>query len=267
MSFSPVLPSGGLSGWLFLQRTGPAQQEALANTSSVKRLTDNFKENIAGIQTAEALVADRRLLSVALQAFGLEGDLESKFYIQKVLESNTDDPDSFVNRLADKRYLKMAETFGFGDLLGSKTNRPNFANKIVAAFEAKEFEAQVGEIDPDMRLVLGLERDLSEIANSSSANDTKWFTVMGNPPLRRVFEVGLGLPSSFGTLSIDKQLEVFKDRAQDLFKTDQISELNNSEKLEDISRAFLLRSQLEASPSTGGASIALTLLQSAPRFF
>lgn len=267
MSFSPVLPSGGLSGWLFLQRTAASQQETLSNTASVKRLSDNFTANISNVRTAEALVADRQLLTVALQAFGLEDDLESKFYIQKVLESNTADPDSFANQLADKRYLKMAETFGFGDFAGPRTGLNSFSDEIIDLFETKEFEARVGALDSDMRLALSLQRDLSEVADSTSENDTKWFTLMGNPPLRRVFEVGLGLPSTFGTLDIDKQLEVFKERAENTLKTDVISEMTSPEKLEELTRAFLLRSQLDSAGNASGASIALTLLQSAPRLF
>lgn len=267
MSFSPVLPAGGITGWLFLKRTAASQQETLSNTQSIKRFTEGFKEKIPDIKTAEALVADRGMLTVALQAFGLESDLESKFYIQKVLESDTSDPESFANRLADKRYLKMAETFAFGDLLGPRTGRTGFSDEITELYEAKEFEARVGDIDSDMRLVLSLERDLGEIASATSSNDTKWFTLMGNPPLRRAFEVGLGLPSSFGTLDIDKQLEVFKDRAETFLKTDQIDKIASEGTLEDLTRAFLLRSQLENSVNTSGASIALTLLQSAPRLF
>lgn len=267
MSFLPALPSNGLTGWIFLQRTAQAQQETMSQTPSIKRLTDHFRENIADVQTAEALVSDRRLMTVALQAFGLEGDIDSKFYIQKVLESDTGDPDSFVNRLADKRYLKMAETFGFGDIFGAQTSLNSVSANVISLYESKEFEARIGDIDEDLRLALSLQRDLGEIASDSSSNDTKWFSIMGNPPMRRVFEVGLGLPSSVGTLDIDRQLQVFKERAQSVLKTDQVAEIGSDESLDDVTKTFLLRAQIDNSINTSSGSIALTLLQSAPNFY
>ncbi|MEP5758544.1 MAG: DUF1217 domain-containing protein [Litoreibacter sp.] len=267
MTFVPALPATGLNGWVFLQRTAQSQQEAISENQSVKRLTENFTENIPDVRTAEALVADRRLLTVALQAYGLEDDIDNKFYIQKVLESDPADPESFANSLADKRYLKMAEAFGFGSLLGPSTNLNSFAANVVSLYETKEFEARIGDIDEDMRLALGLERDLGEIASSSSSNDTKWFSIMGDPPLRRVFEVSLGLPSSLGSLDIDRQLEIFKERAQSVLKTDQISEIGTENNIEELTRTFLLRAQIDTSIDTSGGSIALTLLQSAPNLF
>lgn len=267
MSFSPVLPSNGLTGWNFLQRTATAQKSVLAEDPVVKRLTDAFRLRIGDIKTADALVEDRELLSVALTAFGLEEDLDSKFYVKTILEQNTSDPESLANRLADKRYLEMAKAFGFGDLGGPRVRFTGFADQIISDFQANEFEARVGEIDSDMRLALGLEDDLKKIGVSSSANDTKWFSIMGNPPLRQVFETAFGLPTAFGTLEIDKQLEVLKEKSSNILKTDQVSDIVEPEMLEKLTTTFLLRAQLSNTNSSSSGTIALSLLQSAPRYF
>ena len=84
--FQPVIPSGGISGWRFLQRTYDAQLETFGQSAQIQRETDHFKEKIAGITTAEDLVADRQLLTVALGAFGLSDDIDNKFFIKKMLE-------------------------------------------------------------------------------------------------------------------------------------------------------------------------------------
>ena len=44
------------------------------------------------MKSAADLVADRRLLKVALGAFGLEGEIDKKAFIRKVLEEGTDRP-------------------------------------------------------------------------------------------------------------------------------------------------------------------------------
>ena len=69
MSYQPVVPAGGNLGWTFLKQTREAQQEAFDNSSIIARDTDYFRENIGKIQSAEELVADRRLLTVALSDY------------------------------------------------------------------------------------------------------------------------------------------------------------------------------------------------------
>jgi hypothetical protein len=92
-------------------------------------------------------------------------------------------------------------------------------------------------------------------------------TIMGNPPLRKVFEVAFGLPTAFGTLDIDRQLDVLKEKSQNILKSDQVSEILDDESVDKLTETFLLRSQLDTNAGSSSASIALTLLQSAPRFF
>jgi hypothetical protein len=213
------------------------------------------------------LVEDRALLTVALTAFGLEEDIDSKFYIRTVLEQNTTDSESLVNRVSDKRYLEMAQAFGFGDLGGPKTKFTGFADQIIADFETKEFQSRVGQVDGDMRLALSFKNDLLEIGSNEKTNDTQWLTIMGNPPLRKVFEVAFGLPTAFGTLDIDRQLDVLKEKSQNILKSDQVSEILDDESVDKLTETFLLRSQLDTNAGSSSASIALTLLQSAPRFF
>mgnify|MGYP006142551315 FL=1 len=81
--FQPIVPSGGLVGWRFLQRTYESQADNFNQSTQLQRDTEYFRENIASISNAEDLVADRRLLTVALGAFGLDADLGNKFFIKK----------------------------------------------------------------------------------------------------------------------------------------------------------------------------------------
>jgi len=77
MSFTPVIPMTGYAGWAFLSRTLERQQESFVESGTVKRAAEYFRENIGKATTAEALVGDRRLLEVALGAFGLEDDINA----------------------------------------------------------------------------------------------------------------------------------------------------------------------------------------------
>lgn len=261
MSFQPVVPMTGYSGWIFLKRTMAPQQEAYLKSPQIQRDTDYFRENIAKVTTAEELVNDRRLLSVTLEAFGLEADINSKAFIQKVLEEGTLKSDAFANRLADKRYASMAVTFGFGDL-GARTNVSTFADTILAKFAERSFARAVGESDNSMRLALSLETGLAEIVKNATTDTSQWFAMMGDPPTRKVFETALGLPSSFGRLDLDQQLTTFRDRARATFGTDKIADLAGAEHREKMIRLFLIRDEAQQSTFSTGASVALSLLSS-----
>ena len=89
MSYTPAIPLSGYAGWAFLKRTMPTQQASFNAAPQNKRDEDYFREKIGTINTAEQLVNDRRLLRVALGAFGLDKDINNKFFIQKVLQDGT----------------------------------------------------------------------------------------------------------------------------------------------------------------------------------
>ena len=264
MSFQPVVPMSGLAGWRFLQRTNDAQQAAFQNASTIKSDADYFRENIGDVQTAEQLVADRRLLSVALGAFGLGDDINNKFFIRRILEDGIVKSDALANRLADERYKDLSEAFGFGDLPIARTQLTNFAEEIVDRFHQKQFQIAVGNQDNDLRLALNTESAITEIASEEVSNDTKWFRIMGNPPLRQVVETALGLPNSFSQLDLDQQLNVLKDRTASQFGSEDVSQFLESDQVDKLVQRFLLRAQVSSSEINSG-STALTLIQSMPR--
>lgn len=268
MTYQPALPLPGYAGWTFLKRTLPAQTQALQASPEMKRDEAYFREKIASINTAEDLVKDRRLLKVALGAFGLEGDLNNRFFIRKVLEGGTLKADSLANRLADKQYLKLADAFGFGDFATPRNKLSDFADKTIALYRTRQFESAVGQQNGDFRLALNAERELGALAAKSSSNDTKWFTVLGSPPLRKVFETALRLPASIGSIDIDRQLAVFKSRAEGKFGSSDLAQFKDPAKLETLLRSFLLASeQTTYSSTTQPAARALQMLQASSSLF
>ena len=262
MTFQPIVPMSGYVGWRFLQNTLESQQATFNQSQSVARETDYFREKIATIQTAEELVSDRRLLGVALGAFGLDEDIDNRFFIQKVLSEGTADDEALASRLSDSRYATLSDTFGFGETGLPRTGLAFFADAIINRFEVKQFERAVGEQNNDLRAALNLEAGLQGVLSATSGADARWFSVMGDPPLRRVFEYALGLPSSIAGLDLDLQLEQFQSRAQAVFGTRDVSDFTDPEQQEKMIRLFLIRSEAEQVGSFGSGSVALSLLQS-----
>ncbi len=260
--FTPVIPSTGLAGWRFLQRTYDDQFTAFSQSSQLTRATDYFAQKIAGISSAETLVADRQLLEVVLGAFGLQDDIDNRFFIRKVLEEGTTNEDALANRFSDTRYKDLSAAFGLGPGEVPKIQDNDFAQNIIDRYRANSFEVATGAQDDSMRIALYAGRELPELALDDMSNDAKWFTIMGQPPLRAVFEKALNLPSAFGQIDVDQQLVVFKERARAVFGSDEVSQFAAADTIDEIVTKYVVRNQLESfNSASSSASIALTLLQ------
>lgn len=262
MSYQPIIPVPGYSGWKFLNRTLVQQKQAFDKAPDFKRDIDYFKATIGKIDSAEQLVSDHRLLTVTLGAFGLEADIGAKAFIRKVLADGTLKTTALGHRLSDKRYLEMAKTFGFGDFAVPSTKISDFGDRITALYRERQFEAAVGNQDGNLRLAMALPRDLGALARKTSSDATKWFSVMGDLPLRRVFQTAFSLPDSFGSIDLDKQLETLRDKAQSIFGSSTVSQFTDPEKTEKLVKLFLLRSDLaSATAQTARGSTVLGMLQ------
>ena len=267
MSFQPALATGGLAGWSFLNRTLGQQTKAFEKTPEIQRDTEYFEKNISKALTAEDLVSDRRLLRVALGAYGLSDDINSNAFVRKILEGGTQDKEALANKLSDVRYREFSKAFGFGNDGGARTGSKSWARGITARFRQLEFEVAVGNQDQSMRLAMDAKRNMPDIAKLTGKDETRWLKIMGNPPMRQVFETALGLPPSFAQADLDTQVGEFSDRAKRQLGLDSLSDLSDTTVQDAVIERFLIRDQIKTFQVQSSGSVALTLLQSAPRLF
>ena len=261
MTFSPIVPLGGFSGWAFLKRTQVAQKAAFDATATLKREDEYFRKNIGKINSAEDLVADRRLLQVTLGAYGLEKDINNKFFIKRVLADGTLTDGALANRLADKQYEKLSAAFGFGDFSTPRNKLSDFADKTLKLYKERQFETAVGEQNGNYRIALNAERELPNVARKSGSEDTLWYTVLGNIPLRRVLEGAFGLPKSFGTIDLDQQLATMKSRLEARTGSTSLRQFSDPVKVDGIIRQFLVQSDIANASAQSSQGSALELLQ------
>lgn len=262
MTFNPVIPLGGLQGWRFLDRTLETQKTAFSRSTSLAREEAYFRENIGKARTAEALVADRRLLSFALDAFGLGADVNSRAFVRKVLESATGDGSALANRLADKRYRDFARTFGFADPGGPRTTVGATVDRIVSFWRDERFETAVGDVDPGMRIALNARQEIARIAAAPNTDDGRWLAVLGSAPLREFMQTALGLPRAFGSIDLDQQLVTLRRRAGSLLGQEEISGFAAAGAMDKLLRNYFVRSEAPAAASRSQGA-ALTLLSQA----
>lgn len=266
MSFTPIIPINGLAGWAFLSRTRPQQEASFNSAPQLNRDVTYLQEALPKINSAEDLVGDRRMLRIALSAFGLQDDLDNRAFIRKIVEDGTSERGALANRLADKRYLGFAEAFSYLTEPGAVAVPDGLSERITTQFQQRQFEVAVGEQDQNMRLALSLQRELPQIADQFETKSGQWFAILGNPPLREILQTSLGFPKEFARLDIDSQSTRMRAAAQKRFGTSDLAELATPEGLEKITRRFLAMSQLrESQEIMSGAATALILLQGARR--
>ncbi|MEM0942307.1 MAG: DUF1217 domain-containing protein [Pseudomonadota bacterium] len=261
MTFQPLIPTTGIVGFQLLSRTEESQRQVFDQQPAISRDLAYFEENIANATTAEALVSDRRLLRVVLGAFGLDEEIDKGAFIRKILEEGTENPEAFANRLVDPRYTRFAESLGYGNVSGARVGLTSFASDISAAYRERQFEIAVGNQDESLRLALNFRREIQAYATAPDPDGTAWLQVLGDLPVRRVFEGAFGFGSEIGTLEVDRQREEFREQNSRVFGDSSLAVFTDPEVAEQAIRRFLAREAASNGPdaSTPGFA-ALTLL-------
>ncbi len=264
MSFAPLIPAPGLAGWRYLERTLDRQEAAHARAPAALRDEAYFRQWIGQVRSAEELVADRRLLRVALTAFGLGEDINNRAFLTRVFDSDPGDRRSFAGRLTDKRYFEMAQAFGFRDPAGPRILRPGMAEAVLQRAREQRFEQAVGAQDPNMRLALAAQRDLSRLAAQPGGDEARWYTILGTPSLRSVFDTAFGLPREFAALDLDRQVQVLRARTERLTGSAEVAQFTDPARIDRLINRFFVGAQLAEVRQAGNGSATLTLLQAIP---
>ena len=263
MSFAPLLPASGVVGFRLLAATENAQRAVFEKQSEITRDVAYFVTNIADVKTAEDLVADRRLMRVALGAFGLDEEIDKAAFMRKILAEGSEDQDAFANRLVDPRYRRFARAFGFGDTLGARTADVGFATSITDAYQERQFEIAVGEQNDGLRLALNFRREIRAFATSSDPAGAAWFSAMGDLPVREVLEGALGFPSGASQLDIDRQRDEFRELNSKTFGSESLAVFEDPANIDQAITRFLARRSIDEGPSANTPGFAaLTLLSS-----
>lgn len=239
----------------FQNNTWPDKQ------TKAERFVSAIGDKLDQLEQASDLTFSLDLYEATVDLFGLSDQKNERTFIQKILEADPAVQGSILSLYPDQRYTALTKAFDFAGPQAARTYPEGFADSIIGRYSDRQFEFAVGQSDPNLRLALALERELTTVVNAQSSNDGRWFSIMGSPPLRQVFETVFQLPSSFGTLDLDRQLNDFKARAEATFGTNEIKEFLQPARLEEVQRRFLALSQItQGQSSLLSGNVALQLL-------
>ena len=96
-----------------IARDLPKAIERVSDQPVIDRETKYYQETITKVTSIDQFVKDDRLFRYAMKAHGLEDMAYAKAFMVKALKEGVSDPDSFANKLSDKRYAEFVTTFNF----------------------------------------------------------------------------------------------------------------------------------------------------------
>ena len=199
------------------------QLQVVSEQPAVERETEYYLENIGNVKSVDDFLADTRLFNYAMKALGLEDMNYAKAFMRKVLEEGTSDDSSFANSLSDSRYAEFAETFNFESYGEAATTFTKAQQGVVDKYLRQTLEEQAGDDNEGVRLALYFERKADSISN--------FYEILADTALSEVVYTALGLPDSFATADIDKQVEAISERID-------LETLGDPDKLDELLQRF-----------------------------
>ena len=107
-----MLPGlGSLTALVVAQREGAGLQARFEARKDNQAAMARFREAASKHQDVESLLKDRRTLQVVLEAFQLEGEIDKRGILRKILTEDPAAEGSLANRLTDRRWRELAGAF------------------------------------------------------------------------------------------------------------------------------------------------------------
>jgi hypothetical protein len=176
---------------------------ALKRTSEqpvVQRESAYYLETIKDIKSVDEFLNNDRVFKFAMKAFGLQEMDYAKAFMRKVLTEGIDSPDSFANKLTDRRYAEFAETFNFARYTTGTTVFERTRQGTVDRYVRQDLELTAGATNEGVRLALYFQR--------KAASAETPFHLMADKALLKVTQIALGIPAAASTMDIDRQAEL-----------------------------------------------------------
>lgn len=257
--FQPVVPLSGIGGWRFLQATYDRQLDNFTKSPQVRNDRDYMIEKFSNPISVDDFLSDRRLLRVTMTAFDLAGEEWKGGFIRKALEEVADPESTFLARLNNAKYTKLAETLQPVD--GKIYLSPDDVAKMAVRFETASFEQAIGDVDDNMRLALNYQSEIADTAREGSSERAILYRILGDVPMRTVVQTALNLPSDISKLTIERQAEILKDQLSSKLGISDVHDLASPGIVEKvINRFHAMESISGGSNAYTPASAALTVL-------
>jgi hypothetical protein len=174
------------TSYQLIARDLPKALGRVENQPMVERETKYYLENITKVKTIDEFVKNDRLFRYAMKAHGLEDMAYAKAFMVKALKEGVSNPESFANKLTDKRYAEFVKSFNFAAHGELATVYSKAQQGAVTNYQA---QAAIAGVDPTSAVVQAeVTYYLANIVKVKSIDD-----LMSNDRLVRFALAGFGL--------------------------------------------------------------------------
>jgi hypothetical protein len=203
---------------------------------AVRTATAYYEANIGSVKSIGDLVGNYRLLSYALNAYGLGDQINAKGLITKVLEGGVSNPKSLANTLPNAQWKAFAAAFNFVDSGATPPSSTSTVATTTGDYVEQQLESDQGNQDVGVQLALYFQRVAPTITNE--------YGILADPNLLQVAATIMGLPA---TAAADLQ-------PQTLSELMPISDLKDPAKLNQLTERFTAMYDYTYGPSSGATA-------------
>jgi hypothetical protein len=208
--------------------------------------TDYYLANVTKLKSIDDLMADKRLLNYALSAFGLDPQKEDPTRIRALLEGGIRDPESPANKLDNKAYAAFVAAFNFEQYGEDATTYVAAGQVTVDKYMRQTLEEDAGQTNEGVRLALYFQRKAPGL--------TDWYQVLADKALSQVARIAFGMPDSFASADIDKQVKLFEQKFD-------IADFADAGKLDKFMTRFTTMYEIQNPSSTATTSVGVLFSQ------
>jgi Protein of unknown function (DUF1217) len=228
------------STYLAISQNLSRYQAMTAAEPAVKTATAYYEANIGSVTSVQDLVGNYRLLSYALNAFGLGDQINAKGLITKVLEGGVSNPKSLANTLANPQWKAFAAAFDFVDSDAASPSSASAVKTTTSDYVEQQLESDQGGEDVGVQLALYFQR----VAPTVTSEDG----ILADPNLLEVAATIMGIsPAAASDL-----------QPQTLSELMPLSDLQDPAKLQQLTERFTAMYDYTYGPGSG-ASTSLTV--------
>jgi Protein of unknown function (DUF1217) len=211
-------------------------QAMTAAEPAVKTATAYYEANIGSVKSISDLVGNYRLLSYALNAYGLGDQINAKGLVTQVLEGGVSNPKSLANTLPNSQWKAFATAFNFVDSGATPPSSTSAVATTTSDYVEQQLESDQGAQDVGVQLALYFQRVAPTI--------TSEYGILADPNLLEVAGTIMGLPPAAAS---DLQ-------PQTLSELMPLSDLQDPAKLTQLTERFTAMYDYTYGPSSGATS-------------
>jgi hypothetical protein len=219
-------------------------QAAVAAEPANQTAAAYYSANIGAVTSIAQFVGNYRLLSYALNAYGLSDQINSTALITQVLQGGVASSTALANTLTNPAWKAFATAFNFVGQGASSISTSSAIATTESDYNEQQLESEQGAQDVGVQLALYFQRVAPTV--------TSEYGILGDKNLLEVVQTIFGISPDTSAENIDTQ-------AAELSQVLPISDLQDPTKLQQLTERFTAEYDATYGPASNSGATPLTV--------